>query len=238
MSSKKTVNKKLNKKKCFILLLLIYLICSAIYTGYKEPIKNIIITGNTIVKDVEIIESAGIEDYPSIFSITSRTLEKRIKELNFIESVKVKKRFWFTLKIEVEEAKLLFLNNSNNKLVLSNGEFIDNHNNYEAIPTLINYTPEDILKDFTTCLSYLDEGIISLISEIEYSIKKSEEGKTIDDTSFVLYMNDGNTINTNTSKCKNLSYYREIYASLNDKKGTLNLDSGNYENFVFIPYGG
>ena len=50
-------------------------------------------------------------------------------------------------------------------------------------------------------------------------------------------MNDGNTVITNADKCHNLNKYREIYASLGDKKGTLNLDSGNYKNFVFIPYG-
>ena len=41
-------------------------------------------------------------------------------------------------------------------------------------------------------------------------------------------MNDGNHIYINISKLDNLNYYSEIYPTLNGKKGTLYLDSGNH----------
>ncbi len=232
----KRKKRKLSIKKTFILLLCLYLSFSFGYYIYNKPIKNIIITGNTLIRDAQIIEAAKIKDYPSIYSISNKKLKNNIKKLDLIEEVTVKKDYKFRLKIDVKERLIVFLNNNTNKLMLSNGIEIENSNNYKGIPTLINYVPQDILKDFTLTLGKLDMGIISLISEIEYSPKQSAEGTSIDETSFTLYMNDGNKVITNPEKCRNLSKYREIYASLKDKKGTLNLDSGNYENFVFIPY--
>lgn len=235
MAAKKR-KRKISIKKLLILILFIYLIFSFGYYIFNKPIKNIIISGNVLVKDAEIIEAAQIKNYPSIYSITNKTIKKRIKKSPLIEDVTIKKDLKFRLKINVKERLIVFLNSNSNKLMLNNGTEIENNNKYEGIPTLINYTPQDILKKFTISLGKLDRGIISLISEIEYSPKQSAEGLTIDESSFTLYMNDGNTVITTPEKCNNLSKYREIYASLKDRKGTLNLDSGNYENFVFIPY--
>lgn len=230
----KKVKRKLNFKKLFIFILFIYLIyCFGMHL-YNKPIKNIIITGNEVVKDFEIIEKAKIKDYPSMFSITRKEMEKRIKEIPFIEEAIVSKNLKYQINIEVKESKAILLNNHTNKVVLSSGEMIDDY--IIGIPTLINMVPEDILLGFASKMGKLDSGIISLIGEIEYTPRKNDEGKTIEDDVFTLYMNDGNTVVTNSSKCDNLSKYREIYASLDDRKGILNLDSGNYENFVFIPF--
>lgn len=236
MASKKTTKKKLNIRKLFILLLFCYLFGCLFYYIYNEPIRNIIISGNSLVSDADIIEAAKIKDYPSIFGARSSKLKKSIKKINLIEDVIIKKDLKFRLKIEVKELRIVFLNSSSGKLMLNSGLEIDDENTFSGIPTLINYAPDDLLKSFTKELGQLDSEIIYLISEIEYSPKKSDNGDTVEEDSFTLYMNDGNTVITNYSKCSNLSHYREIYASLKDRKGILNLDSGNYENFVFIPY--
>ncbi len=234
--TKKGKKKKLNIKKLFILLLLLYLIIYGGYYLYNEPIRNIVISGNTYVNDYQIIEVAGIKNYPSIFGINNNSLKKKIKTLPLVADVTIKKDLKFRLNINIVEAKMILLNSTNNQILLSNGKSLENDYNYKGVPTLINYTPEKILKSFTKNLGKLDIGIISLISEIQYSPITSKEGISIDDERFVLYMNDGNTIYTNVEKCKTLNHYREIYASLNDKKGFLNLDSGNPENFVFTEY--
>lgn len=236
MASKKNRKRKLNIKKLFILILILYLFFNIGYYIYNKPISNIIITGNNLVKDSEIIEAAKIKSYPTIYNVKTKKAINNIKKIDLIEEVTIKKDFKFRLNIKVKESTIVFLNSNNNKLMLSNGKEIINNYLYAGIPTLINYTPEEILKEFTKVLGLLDSGIISLISEIEYSPKQNSEGLIVDEKSFTLYMNDGNTVITNSEKCNNLSKYREIYASLKDKKGTLNLDSGNYENFVFIPY--
>ncbi|MDD2505441.1 MAG: FtsQ-type POTRA domain-containing protein [Bacilli bacterium] len=232
----KTKKRKLNIKKMFILILFLYLIGCSSYYVYKKPIQNIIITGNVYVKDVQIIELAKIKDYPSIFSINIKNMQKSIKKEPMIDEVLIKRNLKFQLKINITEAKMVLLNTSNNNLILSNGKSIPNTYNYQGIPTLINYTSEKVLKKFSLGLGEVDLGIIGLINEIEYSPTMSEEGVSLDEERFILYMNDGNTVYTNAEKCSTLNHYKEIYASLNGKKGILNLDSGNSENFVFTSY--
>ena len=61
-----------------------------------------------------------------------------------------------------------------------------------------------------------------MISEIEYS------KTTYDDKRFLLYMNDGNMVYITVSKAELLNKYVEIIKKVDNKKGILYLDSGNY----------
>jgi cell division protein FtsQ len=237
METRKVVKRKFNFKKFLILLLFSYLIIYGAYYFYKKPIKNILIKGNNLVPDAEIIEAAGIKNYPSMLSLNTKKTINKIKAIPLIKDVTITKNIKFQLIIKVTENKILMLNKATNKLLIGNGEYIDNNYDYVLVPTLINFTPENILKAFAIKLNDIDSGIISGISEIEYSPSKNDKNETIDETRFLLKMNDGNTIYTNTKKCNVLNYYQQIYASLKDKKGTLYLDSGNYDRFVFTPYG-
>lgn len=234
--TKKVKKKKLNYRKLMILILFVYLIGYSTYYIFKEPIRNIIITGNVYVKDYEIIETSKIKDYPSIFSINTSIMKKNIKKNPLISDVTIKRDLKFRLKINIVEESIIMLKSTDKKLVLSNGKTIDNNYLYNGVPTLINAAPEAIIKNLAKNLGNVDLGIISLISEIEYSPTKNEEGVIIDEERFILYMNDGNTVYTNVEKCNTLIHYREIYASLGDQKGILNLDSGNSENFIFSKY--
>ena len=136
MQAKKV--KKLNIKK--LLILSLYLVIFGGYNLFKMPIKNIIITGNNYLKDYEIIEIAGLKDYPSIFKLNAKSLKNKIKELPLVDDVTIKRDLKFRLKIDIKEAKIVLLNSTNNKLILSNGKNIDNTYNYTGVPTLINYT--------------------------------------------------------------------------------------------------
>ena len=49
-------------------------------------------------------------------------------------------------------------------------------------------------------------------------------------------MNDGNTIIANSKSVNVVNKYNDIYASLDGKLGTINLDSNKLKNLVFIPY--
>ncbi len=235
---KKKVKRKLNFKKLFIFILIIYLIYCAIIYFIKKPIKNIIISGNNLVKDVLIIEKAKLKNYPPMFNVKNKQIKKRILEIPYIEEVTIKKNLNYQLEINIKESTPIMLSKHLEKIVLSSGKMIPKDDEILGLPILINMVPEDILLSLASKMSSLDSGIISLIGEIEYSPRKNVDGKTIEDDVFTFYMNDGNIVITNPQKCNNLSKYREIYASLNDRKGTLNLDSGNYENFVFLPFKG
>ena len=235
MKAKKKTKRKLNIKRLFVLLLIIYFCGYSGYYLYQQPIKNIIITGNVLVSDADVIKAAGLKEYPSIFSISSKKLKKKIMTIPLIEGVTIKKDLKFRLKITIDEAKVVFFNSTNSKLMLSNGSYIEPSDEYTGIPTLINYAPEATLKEFAIKLGVVDYGIISLISEIAYSRSTGADGEAIDETRFILYMNDGNQVYTNPSKCQGLTHYREFFASIKDVKGIWFLDS-NYKSSIFRPF--
>ena len=95
--------------------------------------------------------------------------------------------------------------------------------------------PDKIYKKLIKSLQKVDTNVIALISEIEYSPSKSND-EIIDDTRFILRMNDSNTVYANLLNIKNLNHYKEIYSTLNNEKGNLYLDSSNEENFYFQKY--
>lgn len=199
-----------------------------IYYVFSAPIKNIVIKGNDLVSDYEIIEIANIKKYPSIFTLNIDKVKDSIKSLDLINDVKIKRNLKFQLIIEVHELKAICVNNTTKKVYLENGTMVDDSNVFIGIPVIINYTPEDVLKDFLKGLGELDEGTLSAISEIFYDPSVNENNETMDNTRFLLKMNDGNMVYINTKKISSLKHYQKIYASLNDKKGLLHLDSGDY----------
>ena len=236
METKKVKKSRLNFKRLLILILVVYLFGYGVYYLFKEPIRNIVISGNVLINDADIISAGGLKGYPSMLAVNNRAIAKKIKKLTLVEDVKIKKDFHFRLHIEIVESKILFIHNTNGQLMLSNGEYTENKFDVLGIPSLINYAPKNVLYEFSLAFGVVDYGIIGLISEIEYSPSVGEDGTTIDETRFIIYMNDGNIIYTNTAKVENLQHYREIFASLADRKGILYLDSGNHRNFLFMPF--
>lgn len=232
--AKKKVKRKLNIKAFIVFLLVIYLIAMIVYYFLSMPIKNIYITGTKNISDHEIIEAAGIKEYPSIIKLNSFKIKEKVKKLDYVEDVKIRRNLFGKLTIEVKEAKILFYNKNIEKLVLSNGKEIIDDSNY-GYATLINYVPKNIYKKLITSLNKIDDNILSSISEFEYSISKSGD-KVIDDTRFILRMNDGNTVYINLINIKNLNKYQSIYATLNNVLGIIYLDSSSNENIYFKSY--
>ena len=234
-ATKKVKVKKLSLKRVIILLLILYLVIYSLYYVFKMPIKNIYIKGTNLITDNEIISAAHIKNYPSIFKTTTLGLKKNIKKIPLVKDVKIRKSLLGKLTIEVEEYKILFYNLNNKKIVLDDEKEIDDTSSYKGVPTLINYVPDTIYAKLIKSLLKVDSDILSSISEIEYSPSKSNL-EVIDDTRFILRMNDTNTVYANLINIKNLNHYDEIYSTLNNQKGYLYLDSSNEENFYFQNY--
>ena len=222
---------KVNIKKIVILILAVYLIGAFGFHIISQPIRNIVIRGTYLIPDVEVIRAANIAHMPGIFRISTRSLENRIGEIDLVESVRVRRDFRFRLIIEIEEPKMLFYSVNTNQVMLSSGRFIEPNNRKASIPTLINFAPANVLSEFAQNLGKLDYGILSLISEIEYSPMVSSEGLTIDDTRFILFMNDGNQVYTNAARAQRLSFYPQIFATLEGARGVIYLDSAT--NVIF-----
>ncbi len=233
--------RRLNIKALLVLLLIIYLIVMFLYTFLTMPIKNIYIKNTKLLTDNEIIEIAGLKKYPSIIKINTKKLEKKISSLELVTSVHIKKNLLGKLTIDIEEAKPLFYNRNTEKVVLSNGLEVNKSNKYLGIPTLVNYVPKDLLKEFISSFKDVNSDIISMINEILYDPDIKEE-VTIDDKRFKLTMNDTNLVYVNVLNMERLNNYIEIYASISSaadgKKGTLYLDSYLSENNLFTPFDG
>lgn len=225
---KKVKKKRINLKGLILVLLIVYIIGFSIYTFFTMPIKNIYIAGTKLIRDNDIIEIAGLKNYPSIFRINKKKISNKIKTLELVSDVTITKKLNGELIINIKEATPLFYNRNTNKLVLSNHSEVDNKKEYLGIPALVNYTPSDILKRFIDAWQSIDPDIISMVNEIVYDPDIAED-ITIDKERFLLRMNDGNLAYVNILNMKRLNDYKTIFAAIN-KKGTVYLDSYSESN--------
>lgn len=215
--------KKKNKKKIILKILIIIIILGSLIFYFKNmKIKNIYVTGNNTLKDQEIIELAGINNYPNLFQISSKKIEKKIKLNPLIDSVKVKKTFLGKITINIKEYNLLLKNEIDNTIYLDNGQKITNDINIIGLPTLTNEVDKDILNNFLKKLNTINKDILSKISEITYS--PNEYDKDL----FLFLMNDGNYVYITTTRLDNINKYENVLLELEGKKGIIYLDSGNH----------
>ncbi len=218
---KKRVKRKFNPLK-FLSFIAFIIICYFL-TMYLFDIKtkNIIVLNNNYYSDEKIIETAGIENYPKFILLNTNKIKKKLLKLDLIENATIKKKWNFVLELTIKEKKILYLVRSENKYRLSDNKLYD-IDDVLSVPTLINYVPESNEKKFVEAFKNIDNNIISMISEIEYS------KTSYDSDRFLLYMNDGNMVYVTTNKLKSLNKYVDIVKKLENKKGILYLDSGNY----------
>ena len=220
------MKKKKNKvRKIFKILgviVILAILALIVYLIINIRIKNIYVKGNKNLTDEEIIELAGIEKYPKLFSISIIKMENKIKLNPLIKSIKVRKNIFGRVDIELAEYNLILKQEVDNSLYLSNAKKITIDEKIIGIPTLINIVPDDVLENFIKKLDTIDKDILSKISEIEY--KPTE----LDNELFLFYMNDGNYVYINTTRLLNINKYEGMLEQLEGKKGIIYLDSGNH----------
>ena len=231
--TKKVVRRRLNIKGVFLLVVALALICLAGYWVWNMKVSNIYIEGNKYVSTKQIIAASKLSRNAKYFSLNSSICQK-IKENPIIDTCKVRHKLNWQIKIEITENRPILYYNSTKKIVLENGSEMDGTNEF-GVPSLINYTPEKILKKFITGLAAIESDIIHSISEIEYAPSANSQGVYIDEERFILSMNDGNTVYVNNRHLDVLSYYEKIYASIGDRVGTYYLDC-DFNNYYFEEY--
>ena len=234
---KKVKKRRLNLKRTLVLVLFIYIAWYMINYLVTSPIKHIEVSGNTIVKDSEIIKVAKLKDYPAIMKYSNSTIENNIKRIDLIEDVEVNKKIGNILSIKIKEKKVLFYFKTIDKIVLSDGTIKENNiKDIYGIPTLVNSIDEEILKEFVKGFNTLNNQIIYEINEIEYYPKYGSKNELINNERFKIIMNDGNEVIVNVNTISVLNKYNDIYSSLNGVKGTIDLDSNKTTNLVFTPF--
>ncbi|MDD6879189.1 MAG: FtsQ-type POTRA domain-containing protein [bacterium] len=213
---KKKVKIRLIPFLVFIFLCVFCYFCGKYIIDTK--IKNIFIYNNKLISDQEIIDMALINDYPSYYKTFNTTIKKRLLANPIIKNVKIKRKIFNVLEIYIEEHIPLFI--KDNKLVLDNKKEVDLIKC--KVPILKNMNDNSIYSSFITEYIKLKDSTKSNISEIIYMPSE------YDKTRFLIYMDDGNHVYINIDKLDKLDYYSEIYPTLDNKKGTLYLDSGNH----------
>ena len=222
------MTKVIKKKKLRLLPFLIFIIViSMIVFGclfvLDTKVKNIIISGNEILSDDDIIELAGLTNYPSFYKTLNLTMKNNIKENPLIKSVNINRRFYHIIEINIKEYQILYKKEYTGKYLLENKDEItlDKETPY-TIPRLINEIPKKILNRFIKYYKRVDLSIREKISEIKYDPNEFDKER------FLLYMDDGNSVYITITKFERLNYYNEVLPQLDGKKGYLYLDSGNH----------
>jgi len=211
--------RKISKKKILIFLLIFFIVLFIVKL-LNTNITNIYISGNNYLTDQEIIDIAGLSNYPNTINNISFKIEKRIKKNKYINKVKVEKNILLNnVYINVEENYPLFYYSSKNKTILYNGEEVDGS---ESLTIITNSIPADIYNKLIEKTKNININILYRISEIEYSPNEVLKER------FLLLMNDGNYVYITLDKLNTLNKYLDIIKKFEDKKGILYLDSGEY----------
>lgn len=222
MKSKKKKRKIRYDRILIFLVIVIFIVISFTFL-FNLKISNIYILNNSFLTDQEIIEIAGISDYPETLKNLSVQIEDRLKNNIYIKDVKVYKKGLTKVYIDVVENKPLFYYESSKKTILTDGRETDEK---FVVPTVINYITDNYYEAFINEMANLDENILSRISEIQFS------PNDVDDNRFLLTMTDGNYVYVNISTFNKLNKYISIIEELPNKNGILYLDYGN--NFEII----
>lgn len=215
---KKRVKRKI-KFRSFIIVFLVIIVIAIIFLVFTNiHLKNIYVSGNTIIKDQEIIEYLGLEDYPCIIKINTSSLKKLLNKNVLVKSSSVKRVGLTGISIDIKENYPLFFDKNKDKTVLLDGRTTS----YIDSATLINYVPDKKYNKLIKKLANIDRNILSNVSEIEY------QPNDVDDELFLLRMKDGNYVYITLIKSSSLNEYVNIIKNFKGKKGILYLDSGEY----------
>ncbi|MEG2322555.1 MAG: FtsQ-type POTRA domain-containing protein [Bacilli bacterium] len=219
---KKKIKRRVRFDRIMVFFLVIIVIGISIMVVLNVKITNIYIKNNYYLTDQEIIEKANLSDYPATIKNLSFQIKQRLEKDNYIKEVKVYKKKFTKVYIEVIENRPLFYYNSENQTILLDGRT----NELYSVPTVLNYITDTYFNDFIIEMGKLDVDVLGKISEIKFVPNE------VDDNRFLLSMNDGNYVYVNIGTFNKLNKYLSIMESLPNEKGILYLDYGN--NFEIL----
>ena len=221
MAKKRVLKRKLRLFRFMLLLLILLIIGFLVYTLLNSKVKNITITGTKYIKDDEILEISNLKNYPSFILTFDYGLEKKIKKINLVKKVNIKRGFYNTITINIDEYKILLRNKDNTKYILENGKLVEIGEEI-SVPRLVSDLESSKYNQLLKALLDIKTNELSKVSEIEYVPNEYDKDR------FILYMNDGNSVYLTLTKFEMLNYYDKVLPQLEGRKGFLYLDSGNH----------
>ena len=221
---KKKKKRKLKLKSVFIFVLIIFFIVGIICLLSLLKVKTFFVYNNNYLSDDEVLKELKLNKGSSFLFTNTFTEKAIVRKSKLIKDLKIDKTLSLEVKVHIDEYKILFYNDKTKKTVLENGNEIDYV--YDNAPVLINKIDDkEIYKKFIKKFTKVDNKVIDSISEIIYS------PNGIDKERFLLSMNDGNYVYVTISKLTKINEYQKIIGSVENRKGILYLDYGNY----FVP---
>lgn len=221
---KKRKKRKIKFKSILITLFLLLIIALVVYTVSLLRVKTYYVYDNKYLTDEEVLDILKLNKKSSFLLTNTLTEKAIISKSKRIKNVKIKRTLSLEVKVYVTEYKVLFYDNDSKKSVIENGTTVDYK--YDNSPVLINKIEDkEIYKKFLNKMNKVDTDILDIISEIKYV------PNGIDKERFLLSMNDGNYVYVTISKLHKINEYRSVIDSVEDKRGILYLDYGNY----FVP---
>lgn len=220
---KKKKKKRLRVKSVLKILFLVPIIV-IIYFISKIPVRNFYVNNNTYLSDEQVLNELKLDKNSSFLLTNHIILNKNIEKSKYIKEVRFSRNLSLEVTLDVSLYRRLFYDNEKNKVILENGTEID----YERddLPVLINKIEDSkIYESLVNKMMKIDDNTLNIISEISYT------PNDIDKERFLFSMNDGNYVYVTLTKLKNINEYKNIIDSVENKKGILYLDYGNY----FVP---
>lgn len=221
MAKKLVKRKKIKVFQFLIFLVIIGILVFSVYFILNSPIRNIDIVGNMYLSDEEIIEQAGIKDYPSFFLTLSHKMEQDIEKLPLVKEATIRKGLFNVLTIDVKEYRIILKNGLTNKYILENGKELELGGEY-VVPKLINSVVDDKYQKLVEEFLTIKSTVFGKISEVKYVPNEYDKDR------FLLYMSDGNSVYLTLTKFEMINYYNKVLSQLEGRKGILYLDSGNH----------
>ncbi len=215
----KVTKKKLNLKRVIITIFLLIAIFFIIKFLINRPITNIYITGSNYISDKEIINLLELEENPSFIKSFFTDYNDLAVSNKYIDKITIKHKIWGRIYIKIKEKKPLFI--YEDKVVLSDGEKTTNKYNITNLPYIKNNI-DKIYDKLTNKYLLIEDEVSHKISEIEYV------PNNIDKERFLLTMTDENYVYITLSKIEKINKYNTIVSELQNKKGIIYLDSGDY----------
>ncbi len=216
---KQKKKRKLKLRRLLLLLLIISVISFALVKASSIKIRSIIIKGNNVLTDQEIIEIADLQDYPSFIKTLSYSVKKKILKNEYVKDVSVSKGI-LSIKINVTEKRVLYTDLINGVKVTTDGNIKDDR--IVCVPNLTNEIPINKKDEFNKAMSKIDSDILCQMSEIKY------DPNDIDNDRYYVYMSDGNSVYLTVNKFDKINKYNAILENVGKQNGTLYLDYGDY----------
>ena len=224
MGKKRKKRKRLKIKSVLIFLLFILFLIGIAYALTLIKVRTYYVYNNTYLTDAEVLKELKLDKNSSFVTINTYYEKSLIKKSKFIKDVKIKRTLDLEIKVDIKEYKILFYDLKSKKTVIENGEAIDYLDTNS--PVLVNSIDDkDVYKNLVKKMNKINNNVLSTISEISYS------PNGIDKERFLLSMNDGNYVYVTLTKLSKINDYKKIIDSVENKKGILYLDYGNY----FVP---